>query len=329
MASVTDGYLRDELLGRRRRIAAAMGAAAAAGAAAQLEGLLTEVDSALARIEAGTFGICEACHEPVEADRLACDPLVRFCLSHLSPREAQALQHDLDTASRIQTALLPRADLAVDGWDVHYHYEPVRAVSGDFLDLVVAGAADDLYFVFGDVSGKGVAASLLMAHLKAMFRGLIASTPPLDALMTDASRLLCESTLAGHFATAVAGRLARGGEGELVNAGHPGPLLLAGGEVRALPSTGLPMGMFCSATYGVERFRLAPGDALVLYTDGLSEATDAGGLEYGTERPARLLAGRPAAGAAELIHRLRGDLATHRAGTPAEDDLTLLAIRRP
>jgi sigma-B regulation protein RsbU (phosphoserine phosphatase) len=328
MATVTDAFLHDQLVGRKRRLAAAMGAAAAAGAYQELQGLLAEVDGALARIEAGTYGRCEVCHDPVEADRLACDPLLRYCLDHLTADERRALQHDLDTAARIQAALLPRRDLALDGWDVHYHYQPAGAVSGDVLDLVVAGPAGDLYFVFGDVSGKGVAASILMSHLKAIFRGLITAAPPLGDLMADASRMFCENTLASQFATAVAGRLGRGGEAEVVNAGHPGPLLVAGGGVRELPSTGLPMGLFGSVAYGVERFRLAPGDALVLYTDGLSEATNADGEEYGSERPARLLAGRPAPTAEALTRGLRADLETFRAGAPPADDLTLLAIRR-
>ena len=203
-------------------------------------------------------------------------------------------------------------------------------MSGDYVDLATAGPGGrDLYFVFGDVAGKGVAASILMSHLKAVFAGLIAAAPPLDRLMADANRRALRDapspatsppwSPAGSAPTAA---------GELVNAGHPHPLLLAAGEVRQLPSTGLPVGMFCDARYDVERFGLAPGDALVLYTDGLSEATDPAGEEYGGERPARLLAGRSGASAQALTHALQADVEAFRAGTPQGDDLTLLAIRR-
>ena len=329
MATVLESSLREQLVQRKGRLATALGAAAAAGAYAELNALLSEVDGALERLESGTWGLCEVCHDPVEAERLACDPLLRYCLDHLTAAGRQALQHDLDTAARIQAALLPRRDLALDGWDVHYHYQPAGPVSGDYVDLATAGPGGrDLYFVFGDVAGKGVAASILMSHLKAVFAGLIAAAPPLDALMADANRVLCETTLASHFATVVAGRLRPDGRGELVNAGHPHPLLLAAGEVRQLPSTGLPVGMFCDARYDVERFGLAPEDALVLYTDGLSEATDPQGEEYGGERPARLLAGRSGASAQALTHALQADVEAFRAGTPQGDDLTLLAIRR-
>ena len=98
--------------------------------------------------------------------------------------------------------------------------------------------------------------------------------------------------------------------------------------MRRLPSTGLPVGMFCDSRYQVERFGLAPGDALVLYTDGLSEATDVAGGEYGGDRAARLLAGRAGESAQALTRALRADVETFRAGTPQGDDLTLLAIRR-
>jgi phosphoserine phosphatase RsbU/P len=329
MASVTESFLRDQLAGRRQRLAATIGAVDAAVQVQELQTLLTEVDAALGRLDGGTYGLCEVCHDPVEADRLACDPLLRYCLDHLSAGERQALQHDLDTAARIQAALLPPRDLVVDGWDVHYHYQPAGPVSGDYLDIVAGGPGGrDLYFVFGDIAGKGVAASILMSHLKAIFRGLIATAPPLGELVSAASRMFCESTLANHYATVVAGRLGPTGEAEVVNAGHPPPLLLAGGEVRELPPTGLPVGMFCTPAYGVERFRLAPGDALVLYTDGLSEAVDRAGGEYGGRRPAHVLAGRAGAAAEALTAALRADLEAFRAGGPATDDLTLMAIRR-
>ena len=88
--------------------------------------MLREVDAALERIESGTYGICEVCHDTVEADRLIANPLERFCLDHLNANERQALEDDLNLASEIQRGLLPHHNLRVDGWHFEYGYEPAR-----------------------------------------------------------------------------------------------------------------------------------------------------------------------------------------------------------
>ncbi len=164
---------------------------------------MASVDDALARMENGTFGICEQCHDTIEADRLLCDPLVRFCLDHLSNDEQRALEKDLALAAGIQKALLPSQDWAVDGWRACYHYQPANIVSGDYCDLIET--QDGFLFLVGDVSGKGVAASMLMSHLHATFRSLAGQNLPLQNMVEHANRLFAESTAAGQFATMVVG----------------------------------------------------------------------------------------------------------------------------
>ena len=87
--------------------------------------LLREVDSALERMDKGTYGLCQECHDPVEQDRLLADPLVRYCLDHLTQSERAALQRDLDLASQVQRNLLPQMGLRAGGWETSYHYAPV------------------------------------------------------------------------------------------------------------------------------------------------------------------------------------------------------------
>jgi sigma-B regulation protein RsbU (phosphoserine phosphatase) len=87
--------------------------------------LLGEVDSALERMDKGTYGLCEVCHEDIETDRLMADPLTRFCLDHLTTDQQRALEADLELASKIQSALLPQRELRLPGWDFSYHYEAV------------------------------------------------------------------------------------------------------------------------------------------------------------------------------------------------------------
>src|SRR6185503_14138609 len=161
---------------------------------------LEQVDSALDRMNDGSFGLCKACNEPVEHARLLSNPLADYCLDHLSAAERRALEGDLHMASHVQAALLPRRQFTSEAWDVYYHFEPAGVVSGDYCDLV-EGASGDLYFLFGDVSGKGFAASMMTAHLHAMFRALIAASLPIEQLLARSNRLFSESTLPSAYAT--------------------------------------------------------------------------------------------------------------------------------
>src|SRR6202521_2707287 len=215
MATAEQSYLRTELEKRRERLHEALHSPSADVSLSQL---LTAVDAALSRINRGTFGICEACNDTIETERLLADPLVRFCLDHLTSAEQRALESDLSLAARIQRALLQKPGLAPDGWEVRYHYQPAGMVSGDYCDLFETDGG--LLFMLGDVSGKGVAASMLMSHLHATFRSLAEAGLPLDRMVEDANRIFCESTLAGQFATLVVGRAAHDGLVEFVSAGH-------------------------------------------------------------------------------------------------------------
>jgi sigma-B regulation protein RsbU (phosphoserine phosphatase) len=115
---------------------------------------------------------------------------------------------------------------------------------------------------------------------------------------------------------------------EICNAGHCPPLLVRGGEVTSIEATGLPVGMFCCGRYGVRKVQLSVTDRLFLYTDGLSEARDASGVEYGTARLSRLLSEQHKLPSQALIGACLEDLGAFQAGTQKADDLTIMAIRR-
>lgn len=324
MVAAIEPVLREQLVDRRHRLETAI---ALTDESPNLTQLLQEVDAALARMERGSYGLCEVCHDPVETERLIADPLVRFCIDHLTPSQQIALQQDLDLAARIQGGLLPGNNLRSDGWHVSYHYEAAGPVSGDYCDLVSAGDGS-LYFMLGDVSGKGVAASMLMSHLHAMFRTMIPIGLPLAQLVERASRVFCESTLPTHFATLVCGKADPSGAVEICNAGHLPPLWIHHGEATGIAATGLPVGVFCNEQFTVDRIRLAPGDTLVLYTDGLSETQDGTGTEYGAERLSTLVCQHHALASDALVHVCIEDLGTFRAASPKVDDLTIMTVRR-
>jgi phosphoserine phosphatase RsbU/P len=321
MAAIEMDFLHGQLQERKRRLETAVNLTPQD---ANLTALLREVDSALERLAAGTYGLCDECHETVERERLLADPLIRFCLDHLTRLQRAALQRDLDLASDLQRGLLPPADLRVAGWETCYHYAPLGPVSGDYCDLYPSDG--QLYFVLGDVSGKGVAASMRMTQLHALFRSLIGMGLCLGEIITHVNRFLCDSALAGQYATLVCGRAEAGGEVELFNAGHLPVVIAQQGKLRLLESTAMPLGMFHEATFTSACLHLDKGDMLFLYTDGLSEARCEND-EYGVERVTQLVGRESWRSAPALVSACITDLRSFAGATPGLDDVTLLAIR--
>jgi sigma-B regulation protein RsbU (phosphoserine phosphatase) len=313
--------LRDQLLLRREKLAGAI----SKSQTANLFQLLEQVDKALERVDHGVYGICEYCLGKVEATRLLADPLTRVCLDCLNPSEQRALEQDLALAARIQAGLLPEPDVAAGGWRVSYHYQPASLVSGDYCDLVRYG--QDLYFMVGDVSGKGVAASMLMANLHALFRVLIPTGLPLLELVGRANRIFSESTLPGQYATLVVGRARDGGEVEICNGGHLPALHLGPAGMNVIASSSLPVGMFQDHEFTSTQIGFSPGDSLVLYTDGLTECPGDGGTEYGEQRLGQLLEARRGDGCRQLVDACLSDLHAFRGSSPTLDDQTLMVLQ--
>jgi sigma-B regulation protein RsbU (phosphoserine phosphatase) len=215
MATLELAFLHSQLEERKRHLEAAIALAPQKDGFA---GLLREVDWALERMAKGNYGLCQECHETIEQDRLLADPLVRYCLDHLTESQRAVLPRDLDPASKVQRNLLPQVNLQAGGWDTSYHYAPLGPVSGDYCDLIPSDG--QLFFVLSDVSGKGVADSMLTAQLHALFRSLTGMALPLGQMVTQANRVFCEGALAGQYATRVCGLAKPTEEVEIHNAGH-------------------------------------------------------------------------------------------------------------
>jgi phosphoserine phosphatase RsbU/P len=240
MVAVEFGFLQGQLEERKRRLETAV---ASAPRNSGLADLLREVDSALDRMAEGTYGLCLECHDTVERDRLLADPLVRYCLDHLTHRERAALQRDLDLASQVQRNLLPQKGLMRGRLGDELSFRACRPVSGDYCDLIPSDG--QLLFLLGDVSGKGVAASMLMAQLHALFRSLTQMSLPLGQIVTHVNRFFCESALAGQYATLVCGLAKSTGEVEIHNAGHCPAIVVGRGGAFRIESTGCRWG--CSS----------------------------------------------------------------------------------
>ena len=322
MATPEVRFLHGQLEERKRRLEMAM---VSAPQNPGLTDLLREVDAALDRMAEGTYGLCLECHETVERNRLLADPLVRYCLDHLDPLQRAALQRDLDLASQVQRNLLPPKGLCVAGWETSYHFEPVGAVSGDYCDLIQSNG--QLLFLLGDVSGKGVAASMLMAQLHALFRSLSQMSLPLGQIVTHVNRFFCESALAGQYATLICGLANENGEVEIHNAGHCPAIVVGRNGVSRIEPTGMPLGMFLESEFSSTRVQLEAGDTLFLYTDGLSEASNESD-EYGMDRVIALVRRQAARQPAELIAACLDDVRAFTNGNPSFDDMTVMAVRR-
>lgn len=273
-------------------------------------------------------GRCAGCHEAIEPALHAFAPAVSVCFDCLSAAERRALERDLEAAARAQRALLPTPRLAHAGWEVAWLWEPRGAVSGDHVDLFAPAATEDpIHLQLGDVVGKGIAASLLQSHLHALFRVLAPQALPLGDLLGRVNHHFHRAIGQSSFATLVAARLDADGTLELANAGHPRPLLADARGVRPIEGGDLPLGVLPTASYHTRRVPLAPGDTVLLYTDGLTESSR-DDEEYGTGRAAAALRQAARLPLPELLADVRSELDRFLAGSPRSDDLTLLALRR-
>jgi len=324
MADIAATFLRDQLVDRRHKLTAALDWQPEE---THLRRLLNDVDAALAKMGQGTYGICELCHEPVEASRLISDPLVRYCLDHLTAAERSALEYDLQAAAGLQRGLLPPVETEYEGWQITHRYRPLGAVSGDYCDLV----SDDgrgLFFFLGDVSGKGVAASMLTAQLHAIFGSLVARRLGVAPVINEASHIFGRSALSPFFATLVGGRVAAGTQLEIANAGHCPPLLVRGGTVTRLEASGVPLGISSNGGCHSELLQLDAGDLLLIYTDGLTEARNTEDEEYGEERVIESVRRHSHASARDVVDAAVEGMERFLGTQAPSDDLTVMAIRR-
>jgi sigma-B regulation protein RsbU (phosphoserine phosphatase) len=323
MDATLKSALRTQLEHRRDRIG---GIIEQVGEAEDLVSLLHTVDAALERMDGDNAGLCGVCGLQIYESDLRAHPAIEYCLCNLSEQQQRALERDLGMARRLQLSLLPEQPAEVNGWEVHHRYLPAGMVSGDYCDLIRRNGT--AYAALGDVSGKGVAAAFLMAQLNGTLRSLVEQDPPLRELIASANRFFAQASAGSHFATLVCARLDEDGAVEFCNAGHCPPLVLRPGGVSDIDSSGFPVGIMEAAAYETHHTRLAGGESLVLYSDGVTEAQSPSGELFGEARLRATLSAARSQPPAKLIARCLADLATFQAGRPHDDDVTVMVIRR-
>jgi serine phosphatase RsbU (regulator of sigma subunit) len=248
--------------------------------------------------------------------------------------ERRRMTQELALARQIQVALLPDRLPEFPGYELHGVNLASRGVSGDYY-LVTERAAGgqsgrECVLMIADVSGKGMTAALVAACLEALSAGPIEEGLPPDAICTRIARLLYARTSAESFATAFLGVLEpASGRVRYANAGHnPALLVRVSGTIEQLVATGTPLGVLPAARYPASEIVLEPGELLVLYTDGIVEATNPADEEYGLERLVEAVARNRRAPLAELVRALDADLEAFASGVPFADDRTLVLARR-
>lgn len=247
--------------------------------------------------------------------------------------EKGRLERELQMARQVQISLLPQSAPQIPGWDFAARWQPAREVAGDYYDFIPC-TGDRIGLVVADVTDKGMPAALFMAFTRTIVRASLHRAPsPAEGIM-EANRLICNDSSYGFFVTLFFALLEPGtGELTYVNAGHNPPLLYrhsAAGLDRLvrLVRTGMPLGIEEYFPYTQNTVRLEPGDFVLLYTDGVTEAIDAHDQQFGMQRLEQILIERHAAPAAEIISVLEQSISSFTgAGTPF-DDITIMAAKR-
>ena len=237
-------------------------------------------------------------------------------------------EEELRTAYVIQSRLLPAALPALDGYEFAGTNKPCRTVSGDYYDVIVRPDGR-IYFVIADVSGKGITAALVMTSLATAFNIFTRTDPTPAELVRELNVTLAPKTAPTKFATLFAGLLDPAtGRVEFTNAGHVPPLVVGRDGVQQLKTTDMVIGLFAAAQYRNQSVTLAPGDSLVLFTDGVTEAENAAEEQLGLDPVATLLAPMHGTAAGALLHSIERHVAAFTCDAPAGDDVTMLALTR-
>jgi serine phosphatase RsbU (regulator of sigma subunit) len=235
----------------------------------------------------------------------------------------------LEQAAEIQKRHLPAKAPEVPGLDLAGHNAPCLTVGGDYYDFFPYPNGR-VAMVLGDVSGKGMPASLLMMSLQARVQVLIEEPENLGAVMTRLNRLTTTNCPSNRFITFFM-CLLDGNTGDLVfsNAGHNPPLLMrATGAFEWLDAGGCVLGIMPMMKYDDARNRLDPGDVLVVFSDGVTDAMNPQGEEFGEARLAEVVTEHRAESSVSILDAVNGAIGEWAAGTPLPDDLTLLIARR-
>ena len=243
--------------------------------------------------------------------------------------QRERMERELELATEIQQRFQPSESPKMDGYEFQGISFSCYEIGGDYYDFIESHDGKML-IALGDVSGKGTAAALLMSSLHAAIHAQIAAKSPLDETVKSVNRYLAENTPANRFVTLFAAELdPKIGVLRYINAGHNPPLVgRAGGKIEQLSSGGFPLGILPMAEYEVGEIQLFSGDALIIYSDGVSEANNLREEEFGMERLSEVVRKNLSASAAGIRDKIEAALSAFTQTAPANDDITLVIVKK-
>jgi sigma-B regulation protein RsbU (phosphoserine phosphatase) len=255
-----------------------------------------------------------------------------FVLLLLEVSDRVVMKRDLEIARDIQSWLLPATPPQIPGLQIAFATRPANTVAGDYYDVFPRPAFEQSHFflVVADVAGKSIPAALLMATLQASLRTLSATSSTLPELASGLNRYACTNSQGGlRYTTAFLAEFDPGTRTlTYINAGHNNPVLRrTSGEVERLSNGGLPLGIKEDTLYESGSAVLKPGDWLLIFTDGLVEATNLRDDEYGELRMLNVLNSGLEATPDQMLYRMMGDLDAFVGATPQHDDVTCLFVK--
>jgi len=295
--------------------------------------LLGEIKTALGRIDDHSFGTCKVCQGTMELHRLEVQPVRQVCLDCISPEEKSQLEEELFLASKIHRALLPQNVERIDGFDIAVKSLAARIVGGDYYDFLPSADGSLVRVVIADTMGKGLPAGLVMSNLQGALRILASEIESPAELLTSLNHWLCRNIPVESFVSMACIALRSGPDGstEVVqaNAGHcPSIVVRADGSVELLRATGTFVGVHEDFTFTEERLTLSPGDLLVLYTDGVTEAESPHDDMFGDERLVEFLCERRADPLNTIVEDLTNEILFFSDRPDMADDFTVIAMRK-
>jgi sigma-B regulation protein RsbU (phosphoserine phosphatase) len=251
---------------------------------------------------------------------------------HQEEIKMQALGKELEVGKEIQLSLLPGAPPTVPGWQFAIYYQAARVVGGDFYDFMdLPGSPRRLGLVVADVAGKGIPAALSMARGCTVLRAIAQSGIDPGAVLSQTSTLISQDGRYEEFITAFYAVLEiDSGLLRYARAGHNPPLWFqaATGEMQELASWGLPLGITAEGTLEEQEIQMAPGDLLVLYSDGVTEAMDGDHALFEEQRLRETVSAHNGASAQEVVEAIVEAVHRFTNGADPSDDLTLVVVRR-
>jgi sigma-B regulation protein RsbU (phosphoserine phosphatase) len=249
---------------------------------------------------------------------------------HQVALEGARLERELELAREIQASLIPGESPQFPGYDISGLWRSAREVAGDFYDFIPR-ADGGLGVIIGDVTDKGVPAAFFMALARTSIRASILEDEPLALSMAKANRLICQDSQSGMFVTLYLVHLAKDtGEGCSVSAGHNPPLWYQARTqgVSPFPKGSLPLGIMEEAKYQEQDLALETGDVLLLHTDGVIDAENLDGVNFGEDRLKAALAYGAGAAARGIVGGIWSSIDEFTEGTAPIDDITMVAIKR-